>query len=111
MLQAYVGEASNLARRVGQYLNPGSRQQTNLRMRKLMDALLMAGMHVQLDVLRIERLRVNGADAPAEALTNRDLRRLAGCGKTTFRRRFHGRQLGIYGLPIDCVERGTVICR
>ena len=74
--QVYVGETDSLARRVNHYLKPGSRQQTNLRMRSRMDALLLEGKHVQLDVLRIECLQINGAVGPADALGDRELRRL-----------------------------------
>ena len=58
--RVYIGEAANLARRVYHYLNPGPTQQTTIRIRALMDAVLVQGMQVQLDALRIGRLTING---------------------------------------------------
>jgi hypothetical protein len=76
MRRVYIGEADNLARRVYHYLNPELTQQTNTRMRALMDGLLQEGLHIQLDALSIDGLRVNGADATHDALLDREMRRL-----------------------------------
>ncbi|HXG56859.1 MAG TPA: hypothetical protein VNJ03_15890 [Vicinamibacterales bacterium] len=45
-------------------------------MRELMEALLVDGLSVQLDVLRIDSLEIDGEVFPASALDNRELRRL-----------------------------------
>ena len=74
--RAYIGESENLARRVCGYLKPGPSQKTNIRMRQLMDGLVSDGLHVQLDVLRIDQLVIEDEPMPPNALVDRELRRL-----------------------------------
>ena len=47
----YVGEASNLFRRLGNYRNPGSTQQTNQRIGALMRSQLTAGVSVSVEAV------------------------------------------------------------
>ncbi len=58
----YVGETDNLARRMGQYRNPGAGQQTNLRLRDLVVDHLGSGGQVTLVVATEVDINSNPAD-------------------------------------------------
>lgn len=68
----YVGETDNLARRMGQYRNPGSDQRTNLRLRDLIVDHLGSGGRITLVVAT--EVAIN--DSPAD-LRERPVRLLA----------------------------------
>ncbi len=55
----YVGETDNLARRVGQYLSPGARQATNLRLKAYFDAALGRDERIELQALEFEPFQIN----------------------------------------------------
>ncbi len=72
-VSVYIGESDNLARRMGNYRNPGPTQLTNLRMHARMDEVLIAGGTVNVAVA----IEV-AVDGQIVDLTARPARQLAG---------------------------------
>lgn len=73
--QAYVGEAEDLAQRLYQYLHPGPLQQTNLRLKSLLNAARRQGKQVRLELLEIDSVAVAGWKVSANDLGSKFFRR------------------------------------
>lgn len=56
----YFGETENLTRRIGQYLNPGRKQQTNIQLKERFDDELRKGSRIELRCLAFEPFSVCG---------------------------------------------------
>jgi hypothetical protein len=72
----YVGETDNLARRIQQYLSPGPRQATNLRLKAYFDEATEKGELVELQTLQFEALQINKLKVSMDALGDAHIRRL-----------------------------------
>ncbi len=57
--KAYIGKTENLRRRIRGYLNPGPSQGTNKRINREFKRALEMGLTVNLEVLRVEPVRIN----------------------------------------------------
>ncbi len=76
-IEVYVGEAVDLRRRFGNYRNPGSTQQTSIRINSLLRDALTTGATILLDVAYQDVvLSVSENSTPAD-LANKAVRRLA----------------------------------
>jgi hypothetical protein len=56
---AYVGQAEHLVRRLQGYISPRPSQQTNIRIRKLLDAAVKQGFSVRFEVVVFEDFIIN----------------------------------------------------
>ena len=72
----YIGEAENVCRRLAGYLAPGSKQQTNIRIKQGLDERKAAGAAVQFQLLEFSPFRINGVVASRETLTSSYIRKL-----------------------------------
>lgn len=72
--EIYIGEAENLCRRIYGYLQPGSKQQTNVRMNARFRALTSDGLHVTIQRLRIESLSMGEYEVGASDLFDKHVR-------------------------------------
>ena len=72
----YIGEAERVARRIGQYLSPGSRDSTNRRIHDSLKKQFQGGLKVQLEVLFIEHTSLNSIRVANENLSDTFLRRM-----------------------------------
>ena len=70
----YVGEASELRRRLQQYRSPGSSQQTNLRLNRLFRDHLEDGGHIEVDVA--EGVQLGSDGHPPADLNEASVRKL-----------------------------------
>jgi len=70
----YIGEAENLSRRIQGYLQPGSNQQTNVRMNARFRALTSEGLHVTIQRLRIGSLSLGEYEVGSSDLFNKHVR-------------------------------------
>lgn len=73
---AYVGEAENICRRLGGYLNPGSSQKTNVRIKAFLDERRTAGVTIRFEVLEFGNFVINGLEINRDRLTNPYVRKL-----------------------------------
>jgi hypothetical protein len=67
---ADVGEAEDLCRRLGGYLNPGAQQRTNIRIKHCLDEKKLAGATIRLQMLEFDDFRINGLAFSCDSLTN-----------------------------------------
>jgi hypothetical protein len=72
----YIGESEYVARRIGQYLSPGSRDSTNRRLHDSLEKQFQKGLKVQLEILHIEPTLLNSIRIANENLSDTFLRRL-----------------------------------
>lgn len=72
----YVGETDNLARRTQQYLSPGRRQVTNLRLKAYFDDALKRDQRVQLQTLEFDPFQVNRLTVSAQSMGDTHIRRM-----------------------------------
>jgi hypothetical protein len=73
---AYIGEAENLCRRLGGYLNPGKGQRTNIRIKKILDEKKVLNATIYYQVLEFEDFEMNRFRISRDGLTNPYTRRL-----------------------------------
>lgn len=71
----YVGEASELARRIYHYVNPGGDQQTNIRLNQLFAELTTKGFLVLVEQLKFEPFEIGGHVISESSLKNKLTRR------------------------------------
>ena len=71
----YVGEAELLPRRIYGYLNPGTTQQTNKRLKALFESELQRGRKVALDVLAFEPFSLDALTLSMKDLGDKAVRR------------------------------------
>jgi hypothetical protein len=74
LIEAYIGETESISKRLYQYLRPGSRQQTNLRLRAHLDDSLVRGLKAKFQTLEFEDFKINGMVVNATALGNPHVR-------------------------------------
>jgi hypothetical protein len=72
----YIGEAEKVARRIGQYLSPGSRDSTDHRIHDSLEKQFQKGLKIQLEILLIENTSLNSIRIANENLNDTFLRRL-----------------------------------
>jgi hypothetical protein len=72
--EAYVGETESVCTRLSQYLRPGSKQQTNLRLRAHLDESIARGLKAKFQILQFEQFQVNGVVVNEAALGNPHVR-------------------------------------
>ena len=75
-LKVYIGETEELGRRLYQYLNPGSTQHSNLRLREEFLLAKAQGQEVFLERLEFEPFTLNGVRVSVEELNRKYIRRL-----------------------------------
>jgi len=73
---AYIGESEQVVRRIGQYLNPGSRDSTDRRLHDSLEKQFQKGLKVQLEFLFIEPTSLNSIRIANENLSDTFLRRM-----------------------------------
>lgn len=71
----YVGEASELARRIYHYVNPGGDQQTNIRLNELFVKLTEKGFFVLVEELKFKPFEIGGHIISESSLKNKLTRR------------------------------------
>jgi len=71
----YVGEASELARRIYHYVNPSGNQQTNIRLNELFTELTEKGFFVLVEQLRFKPFEIGGHIISENSLKNKLTRR------------------------------------
>ncbi|WP_297487306.1 hypothetical protein [Thermococcus sp.] len=76
IIAVYIGEAENIGRRVYGYINPGPSQQTNKRLNSLFHECISTGLKVELELLKIHKLRIHGYDISPVDLSGKHLRLL-----------------------------------
>jgi hypothetical protein len=72
----YIGEATELAQRIYNYVNPGNDQQTNIRLNKLFHELNARGHKIEIDQLRFEPFKIGNHLVENDSLKNKYVRRL-----------------------------------
>jgi hypothetical protein len=72
----YVGETDTLTRRIQQYLRPGPRQATNLRLKAFFDEAVKKGELVELQALEFEAVQINKVKIAMDALGNTHIRKM-----------------------------------
>jgi hypothetical protein len=73
---AYIGEAERVARRIGQYLSPGSGDSTNRRIHDCLEKQFKRGLKVQLEIISIEEASLNSIRIANENLSDTFFRRM-----------------------------------
>lgn len=63
---AYVGEANNLQRRMGNYRHPGPTQRTSQRVHRLIDECIAQGGQVHLTIMRDAALEIDARLVPLD---------------------------------------------
>ncbi|MCI0724311.1 MAG: hypothetical protein L0338_35910 [Acidobacteria bacterium] len=72
----YVGETDNLVRRVGQYLSPGARQATNLRLKAYFDAARGRDERIELQAFEFEPFEINKVQFTRDLLGHSHVRKM-----------------------------------
>jgi hypothetical protein len=72
----YIGESTELIRRINGYLKPGISQQTNIRMNALFTEYIDKGFSIYIELMRIESLIINNKSYSQDDLNNKYMRRL-----------------------------------
>jgi hypothetical protein len=74
VVEAYVGETESVQKRLYQYLRPGKKQQTNLRLKAHLDGAFGRGLKPKFQVLEFEDFQINGMEINASSLGNPHVR-------------------------------------
>lgn len=76
LVAVYFGETENVAIRIGQYLNPGRKQRTNIRIKARFDCELRKGLRIELHCLAFQPFSVCGQPFSLNDLSKSYVRRL-----------------------------------
>jgi len=72
----YIGEAEDLVKRLGGYLKPGNKQQTNLRIKQYLDEKLATASRIEFHKLEFSPFLVNGIEVNLDACHKSTIRRI-----------------------------------
>ena len=81
LIEAYVGESESVHGRLYQYLHPGKKQQTNLRLKAHLDGVLSRGLKLEYQVLEFDDFQINSLVVNSQSLSDPHARKfLEVCG-------------------------------
>ncbi|HDZ36112.1 MAG TPA: hypothetical protein ENH81_04280 [Thermococcus sp.] len=76
IVAVYIGEAEDIGRRIYGYINPGPSQQTNKRLNFVFNECISNGLEIELELLKIHKLRIHGHNMSPVDLSSKHLRLL-----------------------------------
>jgi hypothetical protein len=72
----YFGETEDLARRIGSYLKPGKKQQTNIRRKALFEKEIAQGCRIEIQTLKFRPFRIRCHEFSDDGLSKVSVRRM-----------------------------------